>query len=299
MTSISCKMGSIEFGPGLPTVIILDYLRVFKEESEECHDVIDDLNHKNFDTMIHRAKQGLELLDSKIVDICIDNNEIDLIAVLPELAMAVHETTGQALSLDTRNPEALRRTLEIYPYKPLINSIPCEEEHIHKLFPLVAEYHTAAILMLSDEKGVPNTVEDRLRIAERLIKSAQGYGIPLEDLIIDTAVLAPSAVDGAMAITLETLKAVHSEFGCSTALGIPNAGFGMPTQGLIIQAYLMAAMAAGVDAFLASYEDPCIPLLYPSKMAMDFLTNRDPYGKRFFKAFRANPARFENSLSAE
>jgi 5-methyltetrahydrofolate--homocysteine methyltransferase len=298
MTTISCKLGPLEFGSGLPTMIILDYLRVFGEETKNDPGVVESLKRKDYRIMIERASKGLALLDSRVVDLCIDHKEIDVSVVLPELAMAVNEATGQALSLDTRNPEAIRRTLSIYPYKAILNSIPCEEEHIRNLMPLAAEYHAAVILMLTDDKGVPGTVDDRLRVAERLVKTAQTYGIPLEDLIIDTAVIAPATVEGAMAITLDTVRAVKQEFGCSTVLGIGNAGFGMPTQGLIIQAYLMAAMAAGVDAFLASYEDPVVPLLFPSKMAMDFLTNRDPYAKRFLKAYRANPAYFKNGTGS-
>jgi 5-methyltetrahydrofolate--homocysteine methyltransferase len=160
------------------------------------------------------------------------------------------------------------------------------------MFPLVAQYGTAVFLMLTEQNGIPETVDDRLRIAEKLIKSAQDHGIPLEDLVVDPVVVAASTVPGFMSIYLQSVEAIRREFECSVILAGSNAGFGMPSPGLIDQAFMMAAMAAGVDMVLASYEAPEIPVIFATVKAMDFLSGRDPNGKSYIRAYRKNKAQF-------
>jgi len=102
----------------------------------------------------------------------------------------------------------------------------------------------------------------------------------------------PAAIDNAMQVTLETQLAIRREFGCSTILGVTNAGFGMPAPGLVDQTFIMVAMAAGLDVVLAVHDSPPIPLLYASALAMDFQTGRDPHGEAYIAAYRADRSRF-------
>jgi hypothetical protein len=71
--------------------------------------------------------------------------------------------------------------------------------------------------------------------------------------------------------------------GLTTVLGIGNAGHGMPTQTVIDLAYLIAAVPWGLHAALV---DPKTAGLLDAVLAIDFLTNRDPYGARYIKSYR-------------
>lgn len=291
MTVISCGNGEIEFGPGLPTVIVHENLRVYDTQGENLA-LVESLARQDYSHLVACARAGIEHLDCQIVDLNLDHPRLNAEIILPQAAMAIHQATGQAVSLDSRNPAALRKVCEVYPGKPIINSIAAEDDLIQQLMPIVAEFNTAVILICTDESGIPETVEDTLRVAERLVKTAENYHIPLEDIILDTVTKAASVSVGSMQITLDSLRAVRKEFGCSTMLGVTNAGFGMPGHGLINQAFIVSAIAAGLDLILAGHEDPVIPLLLQSKLAMDFLTARDPYGKAYLAAYRADPAQF-------
>lgn len=291
MTMITSGRGPIEFGSGRPTLLINAHLRVYDDQGLN-ETVLKNLLRGDFQIFVDRVQESIDLWDCKVVDICLDAHEIDEPSLLPEVAMAVHEATGLGLSLDTRDPQAIRRTLELYPHKAIINSIPGEELHIQNLFPLAAEFKTAVVLILTDEGHISKTVAGRLRVAERLLNAAEDHGIPLDDIIIDPVLLPPSAIENEMKVSLETLTAVQREFGCTTILGVTNAGFGMPAPGLLDQVYIMAAMAQGLDAILGVTDSPIIPLLYPSVMAMDFLTGRDPHGRAYISAFKTHPERF-------
>lgn len=292
MTVISSAQGEIEFGPGLPSQFIHESLRVY-DTTGENKDLIENLSEGNYQGIVPILEKGISFLEAKIVDVNLDHPQLDAVRVLPEVSMIIHETTGQALCLDSRNAAALRRTCEIYPHKPIINSIPGEVEAMRQLMPIVAEYETAVVLICSDDDGLPETVDQTIRIAEKLIASAESYGIPIENIIVDTLASAAAVRVGAMDITLESLRKIRAEFGVSTMLGVTNPGFGMPGHGVISQAYIIAAIASGLDLILAGHDDPFMPMLVASKLAMDFLTARDPYGRDLIAAHRNDPSIFE------
>jgi 5-methyltetrahydrofolate--homocysteine methyltransferase len=292
MTVISSAHGKIEFGPGLPSQFIHENLRVFGTTGEN-KDLVNNLSDGIYQGIVPILEQGISSLDAKIVDVNLDHPHLDAVRVLPEVSMIIHETTGQALCLDSRNAAALRKTCEIYPHKPIINSISGEVDVMRQLMPIVAEFETAVVLICSDDGGIPETVDQTIKVAEKLISSAESYGIPIENMIVDTLVSAAAVRVGAMDITLESLRKIREEFGVSTMLGVTNSGFGMPAHGVISQAFIITAIAYGLDLILAGHDDPFMPMLAGSKLAMDFLTARDPYGRDFLSAYRNDPSIFE------
>lgn len=291
MSYLTCEKGKIEFGQGHPTVLINEYVRVY-EPNGLNRDMVAALNRGDYRNLVERARKGVELLDCQVTDILLDAADLDEASVLPEVAMAIHEATGMALSLDSRNIEALRRTLDVYPFKPIINSVPCEDVHMQAMLPLVAQYGTAVILILTEEGGVPKTVDDRLRIAEKLVKASLDNGILIEDMILDPVVLPAANSPGFMKVYLDSVIAIRREFGCPVLLAGSNTGFGMPVPGVVDQAFIMAAMAAGVDLILVPYEAPVIPALYATIKAMDFLSGRDEDGMGYVRAFKKDKSRF-------
>jgi 5-methyltetrahydrofolate--homocysteine methyltransferase len=293
VTILTTGRGRVEFGTGHPTLLVNAHLRAYDDDTGGLdYALVERLKQRDFEPLLARARQGMREWDCQVVDICLDAPGLKEADLLPEVALAVHEATGLGLSLDTRNAEALRRTLRQYPHKALINSIDADAVHIERLFPVVAEYKTAVVIILTDEGNIPETVAGRMAVAERLIRAAERHGVAREDLVVDPVAMPSSAVPDGMAVTLETLRALKREFDITTILGVTNSGFGMPVYGGIVQAYMLAAMAAGLDSVLAVTASPIIPLLSPSTLAMDFLTGRDPNGRRYLATYRAHPERF-------
>jgi 5-methyltetrahydrofolate--homocysteine methyltransferase len=116
------------------------------------------------------------------------------------------------------------------------------------------------------------------------VAAAERHGIPREDVVIDAICLASSAEPNSMQVTLDTLHELHRELEVATILGIGNAGFGVPDPTRVDLAYLIAAVPWGLDAALV---DPATPGLVEATRAIDFLTGRDAYGKRYIEHYRA------------
>jgi 5-methyltetrahydrofolate--homocysteine methyltransferase len=281
MTVLTASNGTLAFGPGLPTVLINDQLRVLDQTPE----VLAELRRGKFDTLLELARFG-EQVGVDMVDILIDHYDLDEAALLPRIAAAVHDEIGRPISLDSRNPEGLRGALSaLQPYKALINSVTAEAACLQSLLPIAREYRAAIIGMpIGDEHGLPKCVDGRLAEARTIVEAAERHGIPREDVVIDAICLASSAELGSMRVTLETLQALHRELGVATVLGIGNAGFGMPEQTRIDLAYLVAAVPWGLDAALV---DPATPGLIEAVRAIDFLNGQDPYGDLYIAHHRA------------
>jgi 5-methyltetrahydrofolate--homocysteine methyltransferase len=280
MTTLTSRNGALQLGPNEPIVLISDQLRVKPQESGAVEPTGELLAR-----MVRLAQSGAAA-GMDVFDIMTSYPGVDELTLLPAIATAVHEAVGCPLSLDSRDPEALHTALAaLRPYKVLINSVTAEATVLDALLPIAAEFDAAIVGMpIGDTHGLPKDVEGRLAEAAVILDRAAALGIPRDDVLMDGICLASSAEPGSMAVTLETLRSYHDDLGVATILGISNAGHGMPTPSHIALAYLVAAVPWGLDAALVS---PRIPHLIEEVRAIDFLTARDPYGKRYLRHYRS------------
>lgn len=134
------------------------------------------------------------------------------------------------------------------------------------------------------ERGVPQTVQERLMVARRIVQAAEAHGIPRDDVIIDAVCLPSSVAPDSMRVTLETLKALHDELGVPTLLGISNAGHMMPQPRMLDLAFFAAAVSWGLDVAMIDPQTPLLPWMW---RGLDFLTGADPTGKAYLNYYRA------------
>jgi 5-methyltetrahydrofolate--homocysteine methyltransferase len=256
---------------------------------DQSPEVLADLQAGNVGRLLDLARFGQQV-GTDMVDILLNHPSLDEVALLPKIAAAVQEEIGCPVALDSRNPEALETALEaMAPHKALINSVTAENESLEALLPVASKYGAAIVGMpIGHLHGMPKTVEGRLAEARVIIDTAEGKGIPREDIVIDAICLASAAEPGSMQVTLETIRALRAELGVATILGIGNAGFGMPDQTRVDQAYLVAAVPWGLDAALV---DPATLGLVEGARAVDFLAGNDLYGKRYIDHYRAKAKR--------
>jgi 5-methyltetrahydrofolate--homocysteine methyltransferase len=280
MTKLTSRKGDLHIGPSCPTVLINDQLRIMDQSQE----IFEQLKAGNLYAILSLARQGEEV-GTDMVDILVTHPELDEVSLLPAIAQAVHDEIGCPIALDSRNPEALEAALQILqPDKVLINSVTAEPDSMETLLPLAKKYDAAIVGMpIGTQYGLPKTVEGRVAEARVIIQAAEAIGIPREDVVMDAICLASSAEPGSFQVTLETLRAFHEQLGVATTLGIGNAGHGMPEQTVIDLAYLVAAVPWGLDSALVN---PATRGLVETVRAIDFLSERDAWGKRYIKNYR-------------
>ena len=195
-------------------------------------------------------KEGLtqEENGAHILDVNVGLPEIDEPKLMEEAVTGIQAIIDLPLQIDTSDTEAMERGLRYYNGKPMLNSVNGKKESMESVFPIAKKYGALLVCLCLDEDGIPETVEGRLKVAEKIVKTAAEYGIPRKNLVMDALVLTISTGQNNANITLETLRRIRYEMGLHTVLGVSNISFGLPERSHINTAFFTMAMNNGLSA---------------------------------------------------
>lgn len=215
---------------------------------------------------IRQQESGVHILDVNVGIPQIDEAEL-LETVVSELQAVVN----LPLEIDTASPAAMERALRRYNGKALINSVNGRAESMSSVFPLMRKYGGVAVALTLDEKGIPESAEGRVAIAERILRTAEQYGIDKKNLIFDTLTMAVSADGSAARVTLDALKAVKKRLDVHTLLGVSNVSFGLPDRSAVGSAFFLAALENGLSAAIMNPFSPDMMKAYYSYRVLNGL----------------------------
>jgi 5-methyltetrahydrofolate--homocysteine methyltransferase len=216
-----------------------------------------------------------------ILDVSVGTFGVDEVTLLPQVLQTVMDTVDIPLCIDTTNPEALEAALKIYKGKPLINSVTGEEHSLAKVLPLVKKYEAAVIGLVQDEEGIPKDAERRVRVAHKIVQRIEEVGIARENIVIDCLAFAVGADTSSGPAVLEAIREIKAELGVNLVLGASNVSFGLPDRGLLNDAFVVMAIAAGVTCLIVD-----VAKVRPSVVAADLLLGRDKHARRYIEAYR-------------
>lgn len=208
----------------------------------------------------------------------------------PELLTWLVETVQAGsdvpLALDTPDPEALRRALAVHCGKAMINSITGERERWESMLPVVAESGALVIALCLDDEGMPQSADDRLRVAGKLVRGLTDAGVAIEDIYLDPLVTPLSTDTNAALSALEAIAAVRREFpGVHTVCGLSNVSYGLPKRKLLNRCFCSLAMQNGLDGVIL---DPLDRELISQVMVTQTLLGQDEYCMGYIQASREN-----------
>jgi 5-methyltetrahydrofolate--homocysteine methyltransferase len=208
---------------------------------------------------------------------------VDEAELLAMLITTIQAETDLPLCLDSSVVEALEAALAVYQGKALVNSVTGEDERLEEILPLVARHGAAVIGLANDETGIPETPQQRLEIATKIVSAAGDHGIPPEDVVIDPLAMTVGADTDAVSTTLQTIRLIRDELGANMSLGASNVSFGLPQRHVLNAAFLPMAMTAGLTSAIMSTAPVCVQ----SVRASDLLLGHDPWGSSWIAAHRA------------
>ncbi len=231
-------------------------------------------------------RQAIEQTDAgaEILDVNVGLPDIDEKEMMTAAVDAVQSVCGAPLQIDTTELDVLEAALRRVSGKPIVNSVNGEDEKLDTMLPLVKKYGAAVVGLTLDSKGIPDTVEKRFAIAEKIMNRALSYGIPKRDIFIDCLTLTASAEQESAEVTLKAVRMVKERLGLKTVLGVSNISFGLPNRELVNSAFLTMAMSAGLD----------LPIINPNSAAMSgavgafrLLSGYDKNGREYIERFGA------------
>jgi 5-methyltetrahydrofolate--homocysteine methyltransferase len=236
-----------------------------------------DIKEGTFALVRKEAKQQVAA-GASVLDVNVGVPLIDEAAAMAKAVSVVQDTVPVPLCIDSADAAVLEAGMKAYVGKPLVNSFSLEEGRAERVLPMVKRYGAAVLGLTIDEKGLPSSAKQRFDIAKRLVATAESYGIPRWDVVIDPLALTAGAQQAQAAETLKAIRLIREELGCRTSLGISNISFGLPNRHFLNAVYLNMAMTAGLDmAIMNPNDDRMMDTIRATRLFL----NRDVNAKEF------------------
>ena len=202
------------------------------------------------------------------------------------LVKIVQSAIDVPLSIDSPNPEAIRVGLKEHKGRAMVNSITAEKKRVEDILPLLKEFRPGIVALTMDDEGIPQDGETRYRISQRLVELLTGAGIPEDNIYVDPLVRPISTDSEAGLVALDAIRKIkHSSKDIHVICGLSNISFGLPKRGLINRAFLLMAMAQGLDSVIL---DPLDRKMISLIKAGEALLSKDKYCAAYLRAFRAD-----------
>jgi len=205
------------------------------------------LKDNNMDYILGEALSQADNF-ADVLDVNVGLPEIDEKEMMIRVINTIQASVDLPLQIDSSTPEVIEAALRTYNGKPLVNSVNGKVEIMEKVFPAVKKYGGVVVGLCIDENGIPPLAEGRVKIAKKIIDTAERYGISKKDIIIDTLTLTVSAQQEESQETLRALALVREKLGVKTVLGVSNISFGLPNRSIVNTTFLALALQSGLNA---------------------------------------------------
>jgi 5-methyltetrahydrofolate--homocysteine methyltransferase len=166
----------------------------------------------------------------------------------------------------------------------MINSISLEKERFDNLMPIIAGTNMKVIALCMSDSGMPQSVADRIKIADELINALLKNNIPVENIFVDPLVQ-PISVNNTFGLEfVNTIEKIVSMFpGVHTACGLSNISYGLPARKFCNQTFMTMAIVKGLDGAIIN---PLDRRMMANIITAEALAGRDEYCMKYLTAFR-------------
>ena len=192
---------------------------------------------------IRQEEKGVHILDVNV-----GLPDIDEVEMLKTAVCELQGVTDLPLQIDTSDAKAMEIALRRYNGKAMINSVNGKQESMEAVFPLVQKYGGLVVALTLDESGIPDTAQGRIAIAEKILATAEKYGIQKKDIIFDTLAMTISSDIHSAKVTLDSLHYIKETLGSHTSLGVSNVSFGLPNRDAVNGTFFALALENGLSA---------------------------------------------------
>jgi 5-methyltetrahydrofolate--homocysteine methyltransferase len=201
------------------------------------------------------------------------------------LVETVQAVTDTPCALDSPDPAAIEAALSVHRGTPLINSISLEKERYDKLLPIIAGTDMPVIALCMSDAGMPQTVADRIKIADELVDGLVKHNVAVANIFVDPLVQ-PVSVNNTFG--MEFINAIEKIVdlypGIHTACGLSNISYGLPARMFMNRTFMTMAIAKGLDGAIVN---PLDRSMMAAIIAAEALAGRDNFCMNYLKAFRA------------
>lgn len=201
------------------------------------------------------------------------------------LVQNVQEAVDAPCAIDSPDPAAIEAALAVHKGVPMINSISLEKERYDKLMPIIAGSNMKVIALCMSDEGMPETVDDRLKIADKLVNRLIQNNIPVQNIFVDPLVQPVSVKNNFGLEFITAVEQIMTRFeGIHTACGLSNVSYGLPARKFMNQTFMVMAIAKGLDGAIVN---PLDKRMMACIVTAEALAGKDDFCMKYLKAFRA------------
>jgi len=166
------------------------------------------------------------------------------------------------LMVDSTEWPVVEIALQSVAGKPIVNSINFEdgEARTHRVLGLCKKYGAAIVALTIDEKGMAKSVEEKVAIAERILKRTREYGLPDHDVFLDCLTFTLGSGDeefrASAFATIDAIREVRRLHPrVNTILGVSNVSFGLKPSArqILNSAFLHYCEEAGLTSAIVHF----------------------------------------------
>ena len=217
------------------------------------------IDHHALEEVVEEQVKGLGV---KIIDVCMDSNEVDTTEVLKDVVHRQTTDFSGAMCLDSFATEALAEAIKVYPGRPIINSMSMEMmddglTKIDHVLRATKDHCPLYIGLAAGQKGPGATADEKVELARQIVEKAAEYGVKPGQILIDMNVFPIGAEsEEGMNFAVESLnaipriKALHPDL--RTTCGVGNLTNGLAKKPymrkVLTSVWLDEARKVGLDA---------------------------------------------------
>ncbi|MHB9095817.1 MAG: methyltetrahydrofolate cobalamin methyltransferase [Eubacteriales bacterium] len=202
------------------------------------------------------------------------------------LVQNVQEAADTPCCIDSPDPKALEAALSVHNGTAMINSISLEKERYGAVLPIIAGTDLKVVALCMSDKGMPQTTEDRLKIADELINALVRNNVSISNIYVDPLVQPIATCDTFGIEFLNAIEAIMTGFkGVHTICGLSNISYGLPNRKFMNRVFATMAVTKGLDGLIV---DPLEKEMVAGLITAGTLAGRDEFCANYLDAFRAN-----------
>ena len=215
------------------------------------------------------------------------------IEYLKWMIQLVQEVVPIPCCIDSPNPKAIEAAMVVHDGIPMINSISLEKDRFEQLLPVVAGTDLKVVALCMSEEGMPETADQRLRIADKLINELVSNNVALENIYVDPLVQPISVKQSFGNEFLDAIEQIMTTFkGVHTTCGLSNISYGLPNRQLLNRQFMGLAISRGLDSAIV---DPLNSSMMEVILATETLCGKDEYCRNYLKNQRETPVKRQKS----
>ncbi len=213
-------------------------------------------------TLEEVTEEQVKDLGIEIIDVCMDSNIVETEAVLTEVIYELTSDFKGVMCIDSFSVEALKMGIEVYPGRPIINSISLEEyqDGVSKLDAVLsqtAQHSPIYIALVNGPEGPGQTADEKYELAVEIVKQAgEKFNVEPDQILVDVNAypIGSESIEGLnfCAETLKCLpriKTIHPDL--KTSIGVGNLTNGLSAKPymrkVLTSVFLDEARKAGLD----------------------------------------------------